>query len=129
MSLTLPWRRVAFALVLLMAAAGILALRSSPDVDAAQTQSAGPHTFVYSNLLRTPGSGGHLVMPELGEADGVVGVACTGASPRVGNAIPGQVVTQLGPADTRLRVLRNDGTAITSQVRLNCVIEFSSIPD
>jgi hypothetical protein len=129
MSLTLSWRRVAFVLVLLMAAAGILALRSSPDVDAAQTQTAGPHTFVYSNLLRTPDSGGHLVMPELGQADGVAGVACTGAYPRAGNGIPAQVVTQLGSADTRLRILRNDGAAITSPVRLNCVIEFTSIPD
>lgn len=126
MSFILSWRRIAAACVVLAAAAGFVALRSSAGVDAAQP--VGPSTFVFSNLLRTPSSG-HLVMPELGEVDGVAGVACTGAVPRTGNMIPGQVVTQLGLTDTRLRIMRNDGTAISGTVRINCVIEFSSIPD
>ncbi|MGH9250854.1 MAG: hypothetical protein ACRD0W_15215 [Acidimicrobiales bacterium] len=101
MSFILSWRRIALVCVLLMAAAAIIALRSSPGVDAAQP--AGPNTFVFSNLLRSP-SNGHLVMPELGEADGILGVTCTGAVPRTGNMIPGQVVTQLDDRFQGVRV-------------------------
>jgi len=126
MSSILSWRRIALALALLVAAAGIVALRSSPGADA--QQPGGPLTFVFSNLLRTP-SNGHLVMAELGEVDGVLGIACTRAVSRTGTMIPGQVVTQLGFTDTRLRIMRNDGAAITGTVRINCVIEFSAIAD
>ncbi|MGH9193175.1 MAG: hypothetical protein ACRDZ0_11990 [Acidimicrobiales bacterium] len=126
MSSIFSWRRIAPALALLIAAAGIVALRSSSGVDAAQP--AGSTTVVFSNLLVTP-SNGHLVIPELGEVDGVLGIACTGAVPRTGMMIPGQVVTQLGFADARLRIMRNDGAAITGTVRINCVIEFGSIFD
>lgn len=83
---------------------------------------------MFSNLVRTA-SNGNLVMPELGEADGTLGVACTGAAPRSGNLIPGQVVTELSSDATRLRIIRNDGAAITGTVRINCVIEFSAIAD
>ncbi len=122
----LSWRRIALACVLLVAAAGIVALRSSTGVDAAQP--AGSATFVFRNILATPSSG-HFVIADLGEVDGVLGVACTGAVPRTGNMIPGQVVTQLGFSDTRLRIMRNDGVAITGTVRINCVIEFGSIAE
>jgi hypothetical protein len=125
MSSILSWRRVALACVLLMAAAAIVALRSSPSVDA---QSTGSATFVFSNIVVVPSSG-HVVLADLGQVDGVVGIACTGAVPRTGTSIPGQVVTQLTLSDTRLRIMRNTGTAITGTVRINCVIEFSSIAE
>jgi hypothetical protein len=125
MSSILSWRRVALACVLLMAAAAIVALRSSPSVDA---QSTGSATFVFSNIVVAPSSG-HVVLADLGQVDGVVGIACTGAAPRTGTSIPGQVVTQLTLSDTRLRIMRNTGTAITGTVRINCAIEFSSIAE
>jgi hypothetical protein len=78
--------------------------------------------------LATP-SNGHFVIADLGGVDGVLGIACTGAFPRTGTMIPGQVVTQLGLSDTQLRIMRNDGLAITGTVRINCVIEFGSIAE
>jgi hypothetical protein len=126
MSSILSWRRLALALALLIAAAGIVALRSSPGVDAAQP--TGSSTFVFSNILATPSSG-HFVLADLGQVDGVLGIACTGAVPRTGGNIVGQVVTQLGLSDARLRIMRNTGTAITGTVRINCVIEFGSIAE
>jgi hypothetical protein len=126
MSSILSWRRLALALALLIAAAGIVALRSSAGVDAAQP--TGSTTVVFSNILATP-SNGHFVIADLGGVDGVLGIACTGAFPRTGTMIPGQVVTQLGLSDTQLRIMRNDGLAITGTVRINCVIEFGSIAE
>ena len=123
MSPILSWRRVVSVLVLLVAVAGLVAARSLPGADAQQPGASS--TFVFSNILVTP-SNGHLVIADLGEADGVLGIACTGAVPRVGTMIPGQVVTQLTAGDTRLRIMRNDGHAITGTVRINCVIEFDS---
>jgi hypothetical protein len=126
MSSILSWRRIALVLALVIAAAAIVALRSSSGVDAAQP--AGSSTFVFSNILATP-TDGHFVLADLGQVDGVVGIACTGAVPRTGGSIVGQVVTQLGLSDTRLRIMRNTGTAISGTVRINCVIEFSSIAE
>lgn len=125
MSFILSWRRIAALCALVAAAAGFVALRSSAGVDAAQPATSS--TFVFSSVPFTA-SNGHVVVPELGETDGVVGIACTGATPRTGTMIPGQIVTQLRFTDTQLRIMRNDGTAITGTVRINCVIEFSSIP-
>jgi hypothetical protein len=125
MSSILSWRRLALALALLIAAAGIVALRSSPSVDA---QSPGSATFVFSDILVIP-SNGHVGLTDLGEVDGVLGIACTGAVPRTGSNIVGQVVTQLGLSETLLRIMRNDGLAITGTVRINCVIEFGSIAE
>lgn len=124
MSPILSWRRVVSVFVLLVAVAGLVAARSLPGADA--QQPGGSSTFVFSNLLVTPSSG-HVVIADLGEVDGVLGIACTGAVPRVGMMIPGQVVTQLTFVDTRLRIMRNDGQAISGTVRINCVIEFGSI--
>ena len=68
-------------------------------------------------------------LPEFsGSGDGVVGAACTGAVPRSGNQIPGQVVTELRPDLTYLRIMRNDGRAITGTVRINCVLEVLDAP-
>jgi hypothetical protein len=127
MSSILSWRRIALVLAPLIAAAAIVALRSSSGVDAAQP--AGSSTFVFSNILATP-TDGHFVLADLGQVDGVLGIACTGAVPRTGGNIVGQVVTQLGLSDTRLRIMRNTGTAISgTTVRINCVIEFSSLAE
>jgi hypothetical protein len=125
MSPILSWRRVVSVFVLLLAVAGLVAARSLPGADA---QEPGGSTFVFSNIVVTA-SNGNVVLADLGQIDGVLGIACTGASPRSGNLIPGQVVTELTVNDTRLRVIRNDGAAITGTVRINCVIEFGSFAE
>jgi hypothetical protein len=35
----------------------------------------------------------------------------------------------LGLSDSRLRIMRNNGTAISGTVRINCVVEFGSIAE
>jgi hypothetical protein len=122
MSPILSWRRVVAVFVLLLAVAGVVAASSLPGADA---QEPGSSTFVFSNIPVTA-SNGNVVLATLGQVDGVLGIACTGASPRSGTLIPGQVVTELTVNDARLRVIRNDGAAITGTVRINCVIEFGS---
>ena len=125
MSSILSWRRVALACVLLMAAAAIVALRSSPFADA--QQPTGSQTVISSGILVTANNG-HAILP-IGAAGGVFGIACTGAAPRTGGNIVGQVVTEFGVNDTRLRIMRNTGTAITGTVRINCVVEFGSLAE
>jgi hypothetical protein len=80
-------------------------------------------TFVLSNFDVFV-SNGHTNLPEFsGSDDGVVGAACTGARPRTGASIPAQVVTELRPDLTYMRILRNNGLALTGSVRVNCVLE------
>jgi hypothetical protein len=63
-------------------------------------------------------------LPEFtGSGDGVVGAACTGASPQSGQNIPAQVITQLRVDLTHMRILHNDGTPLNGTVRVNCVLE------
>ena len=124
MSFSLSWRRVAVACVLVMAAAAVLALRSSPNADAQEPTSA---TFVFSSIPITASNGFASLGAGTGTNAGVLGSACTGAAPRSGTSIPGQVVTQLSSTATLLRIMRNTGTAITGTVHINCVIEFGSI--
>jgi hypothetical protein len=121
MSFILSWRRVALVCALLMAAASVVALRSSPFADA--QQPTGSQTVISSGILVTANNG-HATLP-IGAAGGVFGIACTGAAPRTGGNIVGQVVTEFGVNDTRLRIMRNPGTAITGTVRINCVIEVA----
>ncbi|MGH9230910.1 MAG: hypothetical protein ACRD07_19650 [Acidimicrobiales bacterium] len=73
-------------------------------------------------------SNGHASLGEGSDA-GILGIACTGASPRGGGPpVPGQVVTELGAADTRLRIMRNDGVPITGTVQINCAVEVIVTP-
>jgi hypothetical protein len=125
MSHTWSWRRVALVCAVLMAAAAALAWMSSPDADAQEPPLTA--TFVIENIPVTP-SNGHFTFVDAGLDDGFVGIACSGFAPRSGNSIPGQVVTQLGSTATFLRVLRNDGAAITGSVAVNCVIEVELTP-
>jgi hypothetical protein len=124
-SFSLSWRRVALVCALLMAAASVVALRSSPFADA--QQPTGSQTVISSGILVTANNG-HATLP-IGASGGVFGIACTGAAPRTGNLIPGQVVIEFGFNDTRLRIIRNDGIAITGTVRINCVIEIDLSPE
>ena len=124
MSFILSWRRVALACVLLMAAAGVLALRSLPGADA--QQPPGTSISVVSGFPVTA-SNGHVTLVDSINL-GLRGIECTGFAPRTGRNIVGQVVTELGLNDTRLRIMRNDGTAITGTVRLNCVLEVDTTP-
>jgi hypothetical protein len=126
MSFILSWRRVALACALLMAAAGVLALRAAlPGADAQVPPTA---TFVGSGFSVTPSNGFATLGAGSGSNFGVLGIACTRAVPRGGNRIPGQVVTELRPDLTYLRIMRNDGLAITGTVQLNCVIEVEATP-
>jgi hypothetical protein len=116
------WRLIlAGAVVLLVGTLGVSAL---PSADA---QVPPPTvTGVLSNFPVTA-SNGFSNLPEFsGSGDGVVGVACTGAAPRGGRRIPGQVVTELRPDLTYLRIIRNDGMAITGDVLINCVFEVEA---
>jgi hypothetical protein len=125
MSFILSWRRVALACALLMAAAGVLALRALPGADAQVSPTA---TFVGSGIPVTPSNGFATLGAGSGSNFDVLGVACTGAVPRSGNRIPGQVVTELRPDLTYLRIMRNDGLAITGTVQINCVIQVEATP-
>jgi hypothetical protein len=124
-SFNLSWRRVALACVLLMVAAAVLALRSSPGADAQEPASA---TFVGSGIPVTPSNGFATLGAGSGSNFGILGIACTGAAPRSGNRIPSQVVTELRPDLTYLRIMRNDGLAITGTVQINCVLEVELTP-
>jgi hypothetical protein len=67
----------------------------------------------------------HLV--GVGSAAGTLGASCTGARPRSGPNIPGQVVTSLDADAIRLRVIRNTGTAISGVVvQVNCTVELEA---
>lgn len=126
MSFTLSsWRLIlAGAIVLLVGTLGVSAL---PSADAQVPPPT--ETGVFSNFPVTA-INGFSNLPEFsGSGDGVVGVACTGAAPRGGKRIPGQVVTELRTDLTYLRIIRNDGMAITGDVRINCVFEVESTPE
>ncbi|HEX2373672.1 MAG TPA: hypothetical protein VHO93_06795 [Actinomycetota bacterium] len=126
MPIVLSRRRLAvlvFALAV-VALAGSFAI-SRPDPAGAQVATS---TGVISNfpVLAT---NGHSNLPEFsGSGDGVLGVACTGASPRGGPNIPAQVITQLRSDLTYLRILHNNGTPLDGTVRINCVLEVESGP-
>jgi hypothetical protein len=97
-------------------------------VAATLTSGAGAQTavetLVISDLTVVPNNGHVTFPPSSGGDAGTLGVACTGARPRSGANIPGQVVTTLDSDATRLRVIRNTGTAISGvSVAVNCVVQ------
>jgi hypothetical protein len=121
-STKLSSKRVVLA-VLVAALLGVVGLSALPRAEAQQEQVA---VGVISNLA-VVATNGFSNLPEFsGSGDGVLGVACTGATPRSGNMIPGQVVTELRTDLTYLRIIRNDGAAITGTVRINCVLEVEA---
>jgi hypothetical protein len=122
MSPVLSWRRVVSVFVLLLAVAGVVAARALPGADA--QEPPGTATIVVSNIVVTPSNGFTTLGEDSGSMFGIVGVACTGAAPRSGTRIPGQIVTELRTDGTFLRVMRNDGRAISGTVRINCAVEY-----
>jgi hypothetical protein len=127
MSLNVSWRSVVVAAGVLMAAVGgAAALTAVPAADAQQPSPTS--TGVLSNFV-VNASNGYSNLPEFsGSGDGVVGAACTGASPRSGPNIPAQVITTLRTDLTYLRILHNTGTPLTGDVRINCVLEVETTP-
>jgi hypothetical protein len=124
-SVSLSSKRLVVA-ILVAAVAGVLGAAAMPRADAQEPPVA---TGVISNFPVTA-TNGFSNLPEFsGSGDGVLGVACTGATPRSGNLIPGQVVTELRTDLTYLRIIRNDGAAITGTVRINCVLEVEATPE
>jgi hypothetical protein len=120
MSFRLSPRRLILA-ILVVGVAGALGVSALPSADA---QVPTPTVVGVLSNLPVLASNGFSTLPEFsGSGDGVVGVACTGAVPRSGNRIPGQVVTELRTDLTYLRIMRNDGLAITGTVQINCVLE------
>jgi hypothetical protein len=109
------------------ALAGGLAVGLLPAADA---QTPPPTaTFVLSNFL-VLATNGNANLPEFsGSADGVVGAACTGATPLSGPNIPAQVATNLRADLTHMRILHNNGTPLTGNVRVNCVLEVEVTPE
>jgi hypothetical protein len=120
MPIALTRRRLAVLALLLavVAVAGSLALSRPTPADAQAASVVG----VISNLevLATNG------VSNLPEFSGVLGVACTGSTPRGGPNIPAQVVTELRTDLTYLRILHNTGTPLTGTVQINCVLEVES---
>jgi hypothetical protein len=87
-------------------------------------QAQVPTTVGVLSNFAVLASNGNSNLPEFsGSGDGVVGVACTGAVPRSGPNIPAQVVTELRPDLTYLRILHNDGRPMNGTVLINCVVE------
>lgn len=127
MSSKLSRRRGAIAGIIAAAAvAGGVAVSVLPAANA-QTP---PDTAVgiLSNFP-VAASNGFANLPEFsGTGDGVVGAACTGATPTSGRNIPAQVVTHLGTLLTNMRILHNNGTPLTGTVRVNCVLQVELGP-
>lgn len=122
MSLSLSWRRVALALALLVAAAGVLASTALPSADAQEPPPSA--TFVFSSISITASNGHANLGPGTGTDAGVLGIACTGAAPRGGTArLPAMVITELGSTTTRLRIVQANGITVTGTVLINCVVE------
>jgi hypothetical protein len=121
MSTGLSHRRLVVTLLAFTLVALMLSLALGPPWSAqAQAPTA---TFVLSNFP-VLASNGHTNLPEFsGSNDGVVGAACTGARPRTGPNIPAQVVTELRPDLTYMRILHNNGQPLNGTVRVNCVLE------
>jgi hypothetical protein len=125
MSFILSWRRVALAFLLLIVAAGVVAVRSQPDADA-QPQP-GSATFITNGILVTA-TNGHATLPT-GVDDGVFGLMCTGAAPVGGTArVPGMVITNFGVTETQLRIIQANGGLVNGTVRINCAIEVDLTP-
>ena len=122
MSVSLTKRWIALAVGLLIAAAaGAIAVSTIPSASAQEPAST---TFVLSGIPVLV-TNGFATLPEFsGAGDGVLGAACTGASPLGGSAnVPAQVVTELRTDLTHMRILRSNGTTITGTVRVNCVLD------
>jgi hypothetical protein len=127
MSVSLSSRRIALVCVLFMAAAAVLALRALPGADAQEPPP--PETFVFSGIQVTATNGHASLGPGTGFDSGVLGIACTGASPRGGTPrVPGMVVTELLETATRLRIVQANAAALTGTVLVNCVVEFEPTP-
>jgi hypothetical protein len=105
--------RAVVLVALLAAAAALVGARAA-------TAQAATVTVVESNIAITPANGHFDFGPGTGANDGIVGVACTGAFPRGGGNIPGQVVTQLTATSTLLRVLQQNGSPVSVGVVVNC---------
>lgn len=128
MSFNLSRRSGVIAVITVAAAlAGALAASMLP---AANAQEPPPTvTFVLSNFP-VRATNGFANLPEFsGSGDGVVGAACTGATPLGGGNIPAQVVTNLRTDLTHMRILHNNGTPLTGDVRVNCVLEVEVTPE
>jgi hypothetical protein len=126
MSFILSWRRVALAFLLLIVAAGVVAVRSQPDADAQPEPEI--ITFIVNGIFMTANNG-HASLPAGGQ-DGVLGLTCTGAAPLGGTArVPGMVITSFGFTDTDLRIIQANGVPVTGTVRINCVFEAVNTPE
>jgi hypothetical protein len=123
MSVGLTKRWIALAVGLLMAAAaGAVAVAAMPSASAQEPES---QVFVFSSLPVTASNGFASLGAGSGTNDGVLGAACTGASPLGGSSnVPAQVVTQLGATQTQLRILRSTGATINGTVFVNCSLDF-----
>jgi hypothetical protein len=124
MSTGVPRGRLAVAVVAVVVGGLAVALVAGRPW-AARAQAASTVGVISS--LEVLATNGNANLPECsGYNDGVLGVACTGAAPRGGPNIPAQVVTELRPDLTRLRILHNNGTPLNGTVQVNCVLEVES---
>jgi hypothetical protein len=121
MSHVLARRTLTAGLVALTLVAAALAAVGRPGPAGAQ---AAQDTEVFSSLGITASNGNFSFGIGSGSAFGVMGIACGGAAPRSGGNIPAQVVTELTPSATLLRVLHNNGAPLSGAVSVNCTVGF-----
>jgi hypothetical protein len=124
MSVIESWRRLALALMVVTALAiGLTVARGAlPGADAQEPTEA---VFVISGIPVEASNGFADLGPGTGTDSGVLGISCTGASPRSGsNLVPGQVITELLADRTYLRIIRTTGQTITGPVGINCTIDL-----
>jgi hypothetical protein len=125
MSHLLSRRVLAVAAILtLVAAALALALAARPQPAEAQPGPA-HDTEVFSNLVFGSNGSGEIHLGAGTGSNDVLGVGCNPAGPRTGGNIPGQMVTDVQPFETVLRVFRVNGTVLANQsVRFSCTVDF-----
>jgi hypothetical protein len=117
-------RWIALVVGLLMAAAaGAVAVSAIPSASAQEPPES--QVFVFSSIQVTASNGFASLGAGSGFNDGVLGAACTGASPLGGSAnVPAQVVTELRSTHTAMRILRSNGSTITGTVFVNCSLDL-----
>jgi hypothetical protein len=107
------------AALVVLSLAGVLATTA---LRGASAQEAVFNVFYFDTPVTA--SNGHAtldfqVLPE----ETIETASCTGNSPRSGGLIPAQVVTEVtSPTNVALRILHNDGRALTGTVQLNCQV-------
>lgn len=122
MSTTLRRGTLPALAVLLALALALAALASRPRPAGAQT-ATGDIVLGVSTVV-DPDANGYAVL-DVGTADGIMAVACSGSNPQGGTSqIPAQVMCQLRSTTILVRVKNHVGANVTGLVRLTFFFDF-----